>query len=63
MISTPILVPLASLSQIENTPSQREGIPRELEEDLRALGCRFIHDAGVLLRQYMHAFLFSERVS
>ncbi|OCH95491.1 cyclin-like protein [Obba rivulosa] len=45
------LYPLASLSQIEKTPSREDGIPFELEEDLRAYGCKFIHEAGVLLKQ------------
>ncbi|KAG1759040.1 cyclin-like protein [Suillus occidentalis] len=39
------LVPLASTSQIERTPS------REDEEDLRAFGCKLIHEAGILLKQ------------
>ncbi|EFI28411.1 cyclin-L1 [Coprinopsis cinerea okayama7 len=43
--------PLASLSQIEKTPSREDGIPAELEEDLRAYGCKLIHQAGILLRQ------------
>ncbi|KAI8998751.1 cyclin-L1 [Trametes punicea] len=45
------LYPLASLSQIEKTPSREDGIPEELEFDLRAFGCKLIHEAGVLLRQ------------
>ncbi|KIL00672.1 hypothetical protein PAXRUDRAFT_821470 [Paxillus rubicundulus Ve08.2h10] len=48
---TPDLVPLASPSQIERTPSREEGVSQELEEDLRAFGCKFIHEAGVLLKQ------------
>ena len=47
------LYPLASLEQIENTPSQLDGIPAELEEDLRVLGCKLITEAGVLLKQYV----------
>lgn len=46
------LYPLASLAQIETTPSQEDGIPEELEEDLRAYGCKIIHQAGILLQQY-----------
>ena len=46
------LYPLASLSQIEKTPSNEDGIPRDLEEDLRAYGCKLIHQAGILLKQY-----------
>ncbi|KAI0374766.1 cyclin-L1 [Pilatotrama ljubarskyi] len=45
------LYPLASLAQIEKTPSREDGIPEELELDLRAFGCKLIHEAGVLLRQ------------
>jgi len=47
------LYPLASLEQIENTPSRLEGIPAELEEDLRVYGCKLITEAGVLLNQYV----------
>lgn len=45
------LYPLASLEQIESTPSRLDGIPTELEEDLRAYGCKLIAEAGVLLSQ------------
>ncbi|KAG2348512.1 cyclin-L1 [Suillus weaverae] len=45
------LVPLASTSQIERTPSREDGIPADLEEDLRAFGCKLIHEAGILLKQ------------
>ncbi|THH04693.1 hypothetical protein EW145_g5323 [Phellinidium pouzarii] len=45
------LYPLASLSQIERTPSGEDGIPAELEEDLRAYGCKLIQQAGLLLKQ------------
>jgi hypothetical protein len=45
------LYPLASLEQIESTPSRKDGIPDDLEEDLRAFGCKLIHQAGVLLKQ------------
>lgn len=47
------LYPLASLEQIENTPSRLDGIPAELEEDLRTYGCKLITEAGVLLNQYV----------
>ena len=47
------LYPLASLSQVERSPSQEDTIPAELEEDLRAYGCKLIHQAGILLRQYV----------
>lgn len=45
------LYPLATLSQIEGTPSLEDGIPADLEEDLRAFGCKLIHQAGILLKQ------------
>ncbi|KAI0709071.1 cyclin-L1 [Earliella scabrosa] len=45
------LYPLASLAQIEKTPSREDGIPEDLELDLRAYGCKLIHEAGILLRQ------------
>ncbi|KAI0079990.1 cyclin-L1 [Panus rudis PR-1116 ss-1] len=45
------LYPLASLSQIERTPSHEDGIPAELEEDLRSYGCKLIQQAGILLKQ------------
>lgn len=51
------LYPLASLSQIEKTPSREDGIPESLEEDLRAYGCKLIHQAGILLRQYVFSAL------
>lgn len=47
------LYPLATLQQIENTPSRLDGIPEDLEEDLRAYGCKLIHQAGILLKQYV----------
>jgi hypothetical protein len=45
------LYPLASLEQIENTPSKSDGIPAWVEEDLRGYGCKLIAEAGVLLNQ------------
>ncbi|EJD05750.1 cyclin-like protein [Fomitiporia mediterranea MF3/22] len=48
---TTALYPLASLSQIENTPSREDGIPADLEDDLRAYGCKLIQQAGFLLKQ------------
>lgn len=41
--------PLASARQIANPPSLSDGIPRALEEDLRAVGCMMIQEAGVML--------------
>lgn len=45
------LHPLASLAQIEKTPSRGDGIPAELEDELRIYGCKLIQQAGVLLKQ------------
>ncbi|ESK92874.1 cyclin-dependent protein kinase regulator [Moniliophthora roreri MCA 2997] len=45
------LYPLATLSQIENTPSGEDKIPTDLEEDLRAYGAKLIQEAGILLKQ------------
>lgn len=47
------LYPLASLGQIEKTPSTRDGIPHDLEDELRAFGCKLIQQAGILLKQYV----------
>jgi len=49
-MTTP-LYPIASLAQIEKTPSREDGIPEDLEEDLRAYGCKLINQAGILLKQ------------
>ncbi|KAF5391767.1 hypothetical protein D9757_001777 [Collybiopsis confluens] len=51
VIMAPTFYPLASLSQISQSPSRADGIPDDLEEDLRAYGCKLIHEAGVLLKQ------------
>ena len=48
--------PLASLAQVEKTPSAEDGIPANLEEDLRAYGAKLIFQAGVLLKQYVQSF-------
>jgi hypothetical protein len=53
------LVPLASTSQIERTPSKEDDIPADLEEDLRAFGCKLIHEAGILLKQYVQSSVSS----
>jgi hypothetical protein len=44
---------LASLAQIEATPSREDGIPGDLEDDLKAYGCKLVHQAGILLKQYV----------
>ncbi|KAG9104637.1 hypothetical protein FRC06_000401 [Ceratobasidium sp. 370] len=43
--------PLASLSQITQTPSRADGIPEDVEEGMRAYGCKTIQQAGLLLKQ------------
>ncbi|CAE6527924.1 unnamed protein product [Rhizoctonia solani] len=43
--------PLASLAQVSQTPSRSDGIPTEIEEGLRAYGCKLIQQAGLLLKQ------------
>ncbi|KAG9126459.1 hypothetical protein FRC07_003353 [Ceratobasidium sp. 392] len=43
--------PLASLAQISQTPSRADGIPENIEEGLRAYGCKMIQQAGLLLKQ------------
>lgn len=48
------IYPLASLAQIEKTPSREDGILEDLEEDLRAYGCKLICQAGILLKQCVH---------
>ena len=47
----PRLHPLASFSQIQSTPSAQDAVPSVIEEDLRAYGCKLIHQAGILLNQ------------
>ncbi|KAK8854851.1 hypothetical protein IAR55_003590 [Kwoniella newhampshirensis] len=42
--------PLATLEQIVSTPSARDGIPSEVEDDLRVVGCMLIQEAGVMLK-------------
>nr|XP_018261434.1 cyclin-dependent protein kinase regulator [Kwoniella dejecticola CBS 10117]OBR83592.1 cyclin-dependent protein kinase regulator [Kwoniella dejecticola CBS 10117] len=41
--------PLATLNQITNTPSAKDGVPKEVEDDLRTAGCMLIQEAGVML--------------
>jgi len=50
------LVPLASLAQIEKTPSREDGLAADLEDDLKAFGCKLIHQAGILLKQFVLFF-------
>lgn len=57
---TPTLVPLATFSQIANTPSREDGLPQELEQELRAFGCKLIHQAGILLNQCVSLWYYSD---
>jgi hypothetical protein len=57
------LVPLASLAQIEKTPSREDGLPVDLEDDLKAFGCKLIHQAGILLKQFVSSNLFRRVIS
>ncbi|WWC90748.1 uncharacterized protein L201_005685 [Kwoniella dendrophila CBS 6074] len=41
--------PLATLEQIIKTPSSEDGVPTEVEADLRVAGCMLIQEAGVML--------------
>ncbi|KAI8143483.1 cyclin-like protein [Fennellomyces sp. T-0311] len=41
---------IASVEQIEQTPSRKDGISEDLEETLRNFGCEFIQSAGILLK-------------
>lgn len=37
-------------SKLESTPSQQDGLDKEVETDLRVLGCELIQIAGNLLK-------------
>jgi len=41
--------PLATLPQIVTSPSKRDGLPRDVEADLRVGGCMLIQEAGIML--------------
>lgn len=45
----PALNPLASDEQIQQTPSRRDGIPEDIEEELCVYACQQIQQAGILL--------------
>ncbi|KDN40263.1 cyclin-like protein [Tilletiaria anomala UBC 951] len=46
----PLLNTLASLDQYLNTPSRADGIPADLEDELRMYGCQMIQQAGALIK-------------
>ncbi|KAH9946217.1 cyclin-like protein [Epithele typhae] len=52
------LYPLASLARIEKTPSREDGVPEDLELDLRAFGCKLIHEAGVFYDNLFQRFWY-----
>jgi len=41
--------PLASTSQLIATPSMKNGVPKQVEDDLRVAGCMMIQEAGIML--------------
>lgn len=41
---------LLSDNKIQETPSQQDGLDKEVETDLRILGCELIQIAGILLK-------------
>ena len=41
--------PLATLAQIVTSPSKRDGVPGNLEGDLKVAGCMLIQEAGIML--------------
>ncbi|WVQ82001.1 hypothetical protein IAT38_004128 [Cryptococcus sp. DSM 104549] len=42
--------PLATLEQIVSPPSTADGIPSQVEADLRVAGCMLIQEAGIMLK-------------
>ena len=45
--------PLATLAQIITTPSSEDGVPEEVEADLRVAGCMMIQEAGIMLELWV----------
>jgi hypothetical protein len=41
--------PLASVQQIYASRSRKDGVPADIEEDLRVVGCMLIQEVGILL--------------
>lgn len=48
--------PLVTLAQLVNTPSAQDGIPKEVEDDLRVVGCMMIQEAGIMLDLWVFAY-------
>lgn len=44
---------LLTLEQLQQTPSRKDGITEEQEDNMRQLGCHFIQTAGILLKLYV----------
>lgn len=51
--------PLASLQQVLVTPSRQDGVPEDLEDDLRVVGCVLIQELGILLELSVSSWLAS----
>jgi hypothetical protein len=49
--------PLASLQQVLVTPSRQDGVPEDLEDDLRVVGCVLIQELGILLELSVSSWL------
>ncbi|CAG8433547.1 6737_t:CDS:2 [Ambispora gerdemannii] len=41
---------ILTFEQLETTPSRKDGIPEELEDALRQLGCELVQSAGILMK-------------
>jgi hypothetical protein len=50
MQSSPLANPLATVTQLETSGSQLDGIPADLEDSIRFAGARLTQAAGILLR-------------
>jgi hypothetical protein len=50
MQTSPLANPLATARQLENSGSQLDGIPADLETSIRFAGARLTQAAGILLR-------------
>ncbi|KAF2000111.1 hypothetical protein P154DRAFT_466753 [Amniculicola lignicola CBS 123094] len=49
-MQSPLANPLATISQLETSASQLDGIPRDLEDSIRFASARLTQAAGILLR-------------
>ena len=55
-----VLEYLPDADDVKNTPSRLDGVPEDLETDLRIWGCFFIQDTGILLE--LPQVKYSERL-